>query len=281
MFRKVFSFIILLALFGMACQKHTFDSDLRDAEARLGLGNARSALSLYKSMSKRYADHEKRPVILLRMGKIYEGQLRNNGKALKLYGEVITEYPLSKVAKVAREWRAALEEKHRNYDAAIEDYEMLVKHSEGSSDYNRYRTLLAGTYLSSGKHSQARVELVPVIDAESVSRDILSKALFIYAESYFLSERPRNAIRWYNALISNFPHSEYADEARLHAATCYEELGKLGAARALTESASKYPNKEVIDARLNSIELRGIQSSKENQSPEVPNKTPVDNNLNK
>ncbi|HQH80951.1 MAG TPA: hypothetical protein PK599_06125, partial [bacterium] len=83
---------------------------------------------------------------------------------------------------------------------------------------------------------------------------------------------PEEAIRWYDALIENFPDSELAPEAKLHMATCFEETGRLGAARNVTERSSDYPNQKVVDARMKSIDKKGLPIVQQNKKRKPPAK---------
>ncbi|HQC50456.1 MAG TPA: tetratricopeptide repeat protein, partial [bacterium] len=192
-------------------------------------------------------------------------------RAVESYGRVISEYPGSTWAANARELRASLEEGRGNFESAIEDYTALLKYASGD-DIHKYRILLAGGYLASGAYSQARVELIPVIEAESAPMEYVANAIFMYAESFFLGGRPEEAIRWYDALIENFPDSELAPEAKLHMATCFEETGRLGAARNVTERSSDYPNQKVVDARMKSIDKKGLPIVQQNKKRKPPAK---------
>jgi tetratricopeptide (TPR) repeat protein len=196
----------------------------------------------------------------------------NPRAAIREYGMIAEEYPLTEPARVALEEKARLEHKEGDAESAIEDLSALLKLYPESSDRFRYRVLLSNVYMSIDKFSQARVELSPLLSdagVKEVPPDVLEQAVFTYAESLFLEDRREEAINWYQAFIENFPRSKVLDEAKLHLATCLEELGHLGAAKNLTSSAGNYPNKKVVDARLDSINKRGQSApSEEKQSKE-------------
>ena len=105
---------------------------------------------------------------------------------------------------------------------------------------------------------QARVELKPLFKDSDVPKEVLEKAIFVAAESYFLEGKSRKASGYYRWLLEEFPESDLAAEAKLHLATCYEEMGYLGVAGSITRSAEEeYPNRGVIDARIESLKARG------------------------
>lgn len=251
--------LMILSCLGSACKSRTFDSDFRDAESRMGLGHTEDALESYINISKRYHDDPRRPAVLLKIAKLFETDRHDLRTAIDAYGRIIDQYPLTASSRTAREERAKLEQRRGNFDAAIEDLSALLKLFPDSEDHLRYRVLIGGVYLTSGQYSQARAELSPLLLDETVSADILEQALFTYAESFFLEGRSEDARKWYRVFIRNFPDSDLSDEVKLHLATCLEELGRLGAAREVTMSAHGYPNKDVIDVRLNSIDERGTE----------------------
>lgn len=258
--KKAFFFIILVCVFILlpGCAQHNFESDYKDAESKVGLGDTDAALTAYRRIADKYRADPRRPLILFRIAEMYENFLGEKDMAIEAYVRLINEYPLSEESRVARERRADLNEKKGQLDAAIEDYYALIKHYPASPDQNRYRILLVGAYLAQRNFPQARIEVKPLVEGKDTPAEIREQALFAAAESYFLEDQPQKAAPFYQAILKDFPNSKFAGEAKLHLATCIEEMGYLGAARDLTSEAAKdYPNKKVIDTRLKSIDERG------------------------
>lgn len=228
------------------------------AEAHIGLGDYVDAINEYRSIADSYKNDPKRAIALFRIADIYATSLNNTEAALKTYEEVIDDSPFSYAARESRERRAALLERIGDYEGAIEDYFSLLKYFGDNVQGMRYRILTAGAYLSMKDYRQARTEIKPIVEDTNAPKDILEQAIFLAAESYFLEGMTRKAAGYYIWFLEEFPESKLASEAKLHLANCYEELGYLGVASNITKSAAKdYPNKKVVDARLESLKARG------------------------
>lgn len=256
--KRLFSTFVILAIFLAACSRGSFDERLAAAEAHLGAGNTKAALSDYRSLADHYKGDPRRVEILLRIADLYSTVLEDPETAIRAYGEVISTGPLTQEAQSARERRAALRESRGDYEGAIEDYSLLLKHFGSGENSYRYTVLLAGVYVSDRNYRQARVEIKPLVDGKDVPADVREQALFIASESFFLEGNTQRAAEYYQWFLKDFPKSQLAPEVKLHLATCLEEMGYLGQARDLTNSAQgQYPNKKVVNARLKSIDERG------------------------
>ncbi|HPQ81520.1 MAG TPA: tetratricopeptide repeat protein [bacterium] len=254
-------FAIAVAASVCACEKpEGFDADYRKAEAKVGLGDNDGAVAAYRKLIDRYPNDPRRAGAMLRVGDLCATMLADDALAIKAYGRIIDEYPLSDTSMLARERRAHLNEKLGRMDDAIEDYSALLKHFPKNADRTRYRILLVGAYLAKRNFAQARLELKPLFDDPKTPPGVREQALFAAGESFFLEDRPANAVPYYQQLLKEFPTSKLASEAELHLATCVEEMGYLGTAREITRDAARdYPNRQVIDARLESIKERGTK----------------------
>lgn len=249
---------LALLLCAQGCSKNNFEQNFAEAEAKMGMGDARGALGALQKVAGRYPQDPRRPGVLLRIADIYGIVMDEKKQAVEAYGAVIDEYPLSEASMLAHERRARLMENAGNYAAAIEDYAALIKHFPDHADHYRYRVLMGGAYMAGGEYDQARTELLPLLEDEKTPTRVREQALFAIAESYFLASQHDEAVPYYQAFLGAFPKSNLAGEAKLHLATCVEEMGYLGTAHDIAREARKdYPNKDVVDARLRGIERRG------------------------
>ncbi len=263
--------LCLLSLMATACSRGDINLDERisKAEAHIGLGDYTVAMREYHSIANSLKNDPRHAAILLRIADLYATSIGNTEAALNAYGEVIAKSPLSEAAREARERRAALRERMGDFEGAIEDYSALLKYFGGDRRDMRYRVLLAGVYLSLKDYRQAKVEIKPILNDPEVPDDMLEQAIFLAAESYFLEGKVNWASGYYRWLLEKFPNSELAAEAKLHLATCYEELGYLGVAGYMTKSAAEdYPNRRVVDARLKSIKERS-KGQAENEKKDI------------
>ena len=246
-----------------ACGRGSFEERRAAAEARVGLGDPKGAVSDYRALARSFREDARRGEILLRIADIQATVLSDPAAALTAYGEAIAGAPLSPAGQLARERRASLREERGDYEGAIEDYSMLLKYAVDDDSRCRYRVLLSGVYLAGGDYRQARVELKQLIEDPKSPPDARERAYFLAAESFFLEGKTGRAIEYYQALLNAFPKSPLAPEAKLHLATCLEEQGYLGFARDVTKGAAKdYPNQKVVDARIKSIDERGKMPAK-------------------
>lgn len=240
-----------------------FDDRVAKAEAQVGLGNYLAALNIYNSVVGDYPRDPRRAAVFLKIADLQSTGLGDDDGTERYLGEAIAAEPLSEAARLARERRAAIRQRRGDNEGAIEDYSALLKHFAEGAPSKLYRVQVAGVYLSMRDYRQARTELKRIFNDPEVSKDVLEKAIFIAAESYFLEGKSRRASGYYRWLLEEFPDSELAAEAKLHLATCYEEMGFLGVAGFITKSAAEeYPNRRVIDARLSSLKARGKAPAK-------------------
>lgn len=253
----IYVMISAVILLSSGCSPKGFDRDLREAESKIGMGHTSQAMAVYESIVGRYPDDPRRHEILLKIAELDEILEADDKVAIEAYGRVVKEYPDTESARIARERRAKFRQEGGDVEGAIEEYTALIEFYPQYESF--YRVLLGGAYIAKGDYTQARVELGPLFRMDSVPADILEQAAFAYAESLFLEDHLEMAIKWYRAFLANFPDSKQADEAKLHLATCLEEMGHLGLASSVMKSASGYPNKKVIETRLKSIGERGVE----------------------
>lgn len=258
--RKTNYKILIVLFFLLACSSSTFDQDIMNAEAKIGLNDTAGALKIYRHIAEKYPNDKRRPEVLVRIARVQNIFLGDYASAAKSYSRVIGDYPESKAAIDAREERAELYHKMGDMEGAVEDISTLIKRFPDNAD--KYRLMLARMYMATKEYVQARVELAQVIKSKTVSKNFIEEAAFMYAESYFLTGDTDAAAGWLDAFIKEFPKSEYIDEAKLHLATCLEETGKLGAAKTVMEDVKNYPNQKVIDSRMKSMEGRGTKDER-------------------
>lgn len=250
--------LLTAIVFLCSCTPAGFDVEYRRAEEKIGIGDNEAALAIYKKIAKNYPDDPRRPAVLGQIADIYANLLGDSDRAVEELGRVIEEYPLSEASVLAHEKRAAMLAKNGDIDGAIADFSALIKHFPEHENRYQYRMQLVYAYIAKRNYPQARVELIPLFDEKKLPPTIREQALFAAAESFFLEDIPESAISYYQGFLKEFPNSNFAAEAKLHLATCVEEMGYLGAARDITNEAAKnYPNKKVIDARIESLNKRG------------------------
>ncbi|MBN1283245.1 MAG: tetratricopeptide repeat protein [Proteobacteria bacterium] len=241
-----------------------FDSSVAEAEALIGLGRAGPAASRYRSIERAFRDDPRWAGVMLRIAEIESNMLGDRAAADRALSEVVRRAPLTEAGRIARETRAGVREASGDYQGAIEDYTALMKHfPEGGRDM-LYRVGLAGVYLTAKDFRQSRIEIKPLVEGKDVPPEVKEKAIFLAAESFFLDGQVRKAAGYYEWLMREFPESPLVPEAKLHLATCIEEMGHLGVARDVTKGAlDDYPNKGVVEARLKSIDERGTRPAKQ------------------
>lgn len=251
--------LCILLVIPIACKPHNFDADMRAADAFIGIGDNDAALTAYRAMVERYKTHERRPELLIKLADLYQTILGEEELATLTYSKVIDEYPFTEAGVIAREYRAGLNEKRGSFDNAAEDYSNLIKYFPESKKIYDYKLSRIEIYLSQKNVGQAIEELHHMFD-KTTPVEYRDRILFVMAESYFLDDKPELAIKYYQELIEDYPKSKLISEAKLHMATCLEELGYLGKAKDITKNAAKeYPNQQVISARMKSIVDRGTK----------------------
>ena len=159
------SLLIFLSLAG--CTSPDFDSQLRKAEERMGIGDVKGTIAVLSDLANRYPDDPRRPGVLLRLADALSLMDESPKRAIEAYGEVIRLYPLSDASMLARERRAHHFERIGDFDAAIADYAALLKYFPEHADRYRYRVFMAGAFLSKRQYREARDVLRPLLEDQA------------------------------------------------------------------------------------------------------------------
>lgn len=104
---------------------------------------------------------------------------------------------------------------------------------------DRYREAL--TLFGKGRLDDSRAEFQSVFDADP-SGDLADNALYWIGETYFVSGKYTEAMKFYRRILGDFADQNKAPDAALKIGLAYVKLGDLGLARrAFEDVISKYP----------------------------------------
>ena len=107
---------------------------------------------------------------------------------------------------------------------------------------------------------QARVELKELLSSSMPGR--IPQIKFDIANTYYIEGDLKEAVSWYDAVISAAPDGRLNMEARFGKAKALEEAGRLNEALTIYRALSgKYPNQEALRTRMEWIEQRGQNPS--------------------
>lgn len=243
-----------------------FQAELRRIEGLVGLGKFEPAVDAYQRLAAREPLTSRSAALWVLIGQLYAGPLLRRDLALIAFGKAAEMAPLSEAARVAREQRAGIFEEEGVVDAMIEEYARLVKYYPEHERRFWYRLRMAEGFLIGKRYQEARAELEVLGKMTGLPEDIREHAFFDLGESYFLDGSMEKAGRTYISFLKQYPKSTFKGEVDLRIAACAEELGYLGTAYQFAADArDAYPNKEVVESRLKSLEQRGTKPQDKSQ----------------
>lgn len=215
---------LLCALLFGACSSR-LDRAIARADALRGTQQYAAALTAYEVIVAE-ARGPKAAEVWLRIGDLHYYNLQSVERAVAAYQKIVAEWPWQPSAMVAYRRLAELHEARRDYVAAIEALEMLLRYFPSYPERDAVRHTI-GTYYMQGKNfDQAQVEFRALLAEPAGIPEVRAAVLFDLAESYLMSGAPREAIRYYEQLLADFPAHPLAKRALLQRAASYEELGE-------------------------------------------------------
>lgn len=266
MSRKIIKFILLLILVmgcSYGCSGRKIDSILKHAEELKGTRKFDEALENYKLIISKYSEDKKAAIAYLKMGDLYFYTFNNIPDALASYTRVIEKWPFSEHAVESSLRRAEIYKSKKDLQAAIGEYEWVLKHFPDHKERDQVRLLLAEEYLDLNDPYQAAIELETLMKAEKLDKEIYAKALFDLGDSYFGMGDHERALRYFAEVERKFPDFSYLPEAKLHIVECLVRLNRVEEALALRRQLLKeYPDNELIKKEFEGLIRREEKTEK-------------------
>ncbi len=166
------------------------------------------AISAYQQvLDRHYVTDKMSAEAMFQIGMIYYNDLRQYSKASEVFTRFLREYPIYWKFPAGVYWQAMCYEKLKDYDSAIESFELFIQiYPKGES------RLLADI----GRLGEKDLEGVISRKIEELKR-LAPKTKWERAEILNASGNYRSALNLYREIMAKYPDSEYAKEAYIKA----------------------------------------------------------------
>ena len=184
-------------------------------------GELSVAEKTYQEVYQRFPKTEEAIEALLKSGKIWQYDLRDEQKALLNYLQLEHDYPESPLVLSAREEAAQIVKYTlRDYSQAVEFYQRLLDLNLGTPDQYYYE--ISDCYFRLENYPQARIELETLL--ELYPKSSLAAAVLSRKGGILLLEGETESARQdWQALVENYPDSKYRLQAELDLVKLLEE----------------------------------------------------------
>jgi len=222
------------------------------AERDLGAGAFHEAISGYAYVASEFPSSSYAPKSQYMVASIYNRHLSDPASALRAYSTLISVFPRSREAWLAKEDMARLYSRMGDHWKAVDAFQALLETRPGERD--KFLYLIAMEYVMMDDFRQARVELVELLDAASDAR-LIPEIMYRIAETYYIEGSLEKAMEAFDELISRYPENRFSLEARLGKARALTEIGSLTEALGILKGLEdEYTNREAIRTQIASIE---------------------------
>lgn len=252
----------MLSLVALPCTAcFSASNDLFDrAENARAAGDYANALSTYQKIIDRDPSAPSAHRAYLLMGDVYLLGTHNISQAQRVYEDLARRGKGSEEGFQARRRLAEMARNRRDFRQAIVEYQRLLQDYPGRDEAVDFQNAIADCYFTLSDFNQARLEYETVLTRfakQAKNREILPRAAFQVAESYFMENSCREALSAYERLQKRFPKSAYDVRAQFGIANCEEEIGNHGKALKLyAEVLPRYPNPEVVQLKIKNLKQR-------------------------
>lgn len=240
----------------MACSSKV-ENMFAHAEEQRARGLYQEALNTYQKIIDLDPAAETARKAYLAMGDVYSFGLKNDGLALRIYGDLAKRGKSTDEAFQAQRNVAIIyHQRRRNFRQAILEYQHLLQDYPRHALAPEFQMAVADCYYALNDFNQARIEYLALASRYPKSA-MADRARFQAAETYFMENQCKEAIETYNELLKKNPQSTFAQRARFGIANCEEDLGNYRRSQQLyTELLASYPNRAVIELKLQNLKKR-------------------------
>ncbi len=256
--------MILFAIFCLSltgCGPESAAKRFKNAEQDFGGGRFTEAIEKYDYIANNFQLTPYAPKSWYRIAYIYGHFLENKRKAIDVYYTLISVYPKSPWTLSARRDLAEIYSADGDHTKAVEQYQWILDNMKDSVEGEKYRYIIAEEYFKMNDFMQARAEINELLE-NAHSKDIIAKAYFLRANSYYIEGDSNKAIDAYEETISAVPDPKIALKARFNLAKALEGADRLKEALDVLETLKdEYPNKEAVIASMDWIKKRMREKS--------------------
>lgn len=250
----IFFFMLSLsAIVFSACTADPGGVVFEKAEKQFSRGEIEPALGQYQYIVDKYPESAFAPKSQYRIAQIYNRNLGDRKRAMEAYSTLYFMYPNSPETVDARVDIAAIYAANGEHRLAIEQYQRVL--SERPSEYAKFQYRIAMEYIMLNDFTQARVEFTELLNR--ASRDLKPEIEYQIANTFYIEGNLKDAIDRYEKIISRYPESLFALNAKLGIAKSFSETGRLSEAMViLKELKGVYPNKDTVDVMIDAVQVR-------------------------
>lgn len=251
--------IFIMAVFLFACDfTPPINRKIIDAQRNISEQKYSEAASLYEEILNKNLSSDLRLKISYQLGELYSIYLGKYKKAVYYYSEVksLTEDPL---------WLIKIEEKladiHfnylKNYEEAIKNYKRLSEFNPRLKKYDWFQIQIAESYYKLGRLDEAVDQLNKI--QSNQNNEYFLRSFYLLGLIYFEKKEYNKSLYVFSEFLKRETDKEKTIEAKFIVANIYESTDNLKLAYDIYYSLLKeYPNKEVIQNRLNSLYERRV-----------------------
>lgn len=224
------------------------------AEGLESQGDLDTAQQLYQKLYQEFPESPLAPEGLLRSGRIWQLDKRQEQRALLSYLQLEHDFPEAKQVQTAREEAARIVKYSlRDFSRSIEFYQRLLDSGLGAGDQYLYE--IADSYYRLDNYAQARIELETLLDQYPQSR-LLPDALYRRGGLQLLENHLEKAREDWQRLIQEFPDSVYTPQARFNLAKLLEEEDRLREALEQYQLLTDYPRPALLEEKIKHLKER-------------------------
>jgi TolA-binding protein len=188
---------------------------------------------------------------------LYQYYLEDPEQASRQYQRLLVTYPRGRFfydakLNLAEVYEQSRDTRHR----ALQIYQQLLLADELAERRDWLHLRVARLNLLMGKMDQARMEVRDLL-VHSPQSGLRAEAYYLAGYSYYLEQRHELALLVFRQIAQEFPGSPTALRALYFVADTLEEQGQMREAlKAYTALRGKYPNPDVVERRIKTLEAR-------------------------
>ncbi|SHJ50074.1 Tetratricopeptide repeat-containing protein [Malonomonas rubra DSM 5091] len=217
-------------------------------------GKIDAAQEKFRSIFTSYPQSDLAPVALLRSGKIWHYDKRQEQRALLEYLQLEHDYSgHSEVREAQLSAAKIIKHSLRDYSRAIGFYQRLLDQSTVDRDQLYYE--IADCYFRLDNYSQARIELETLLE-EYPQTSLLADVLYRKGSLLLLENKLEAARQDWQQLIEQFPENKQSIQARFNLAQLLEEGERLQEALKMYQELQDFPRPALLQEKIEHLKKR-------------------------